>query len=104
MREAGTRAEKIKELGGSRKGFLLLPQPRSQAPLRVGEEPGNQVPFPLPSPYLPLFVCLFVFVFVVFFSLASSFCAITRAVTVATRAHLEVESFVTGYPNSKQTV
>ena len=60
MREAGTRAEKIKEVGGSRKGFLLLPQPRSQAPLRVGEEPGNQVPFPLPSPYLPLFVCLFV--------------------------------------------
>ena len=45
MREAGTRAEKIKEVGGSRKGFLLLPQPRSQAP------------FPLPSPYLPLFVC-----------------------------------------------
>lgn len=77
----------MKEGGGGRKGFLLLTQPRSQGPLRVGG---------CFSPYLPLTsLCLFVF----FFSLAPSFRAITRTVTVARRAHLELESFVTGSPH-----
>ena len=69
MGEAGTRAEKIKEGGGGKKGFLLLPQPRFQAPLRAGEDPGNQVasPVTLPLTSLCLFVCFFVVVVVVAF-------------------------------------
>ena len=70
------------------------PQPRSQAPLPVGEDPGNLVASPVTFP-LPPFVLLLLLLLLLFFS-ASSFRAITRAVTVATRAHLELESFVTG--------
>ena len=72
------------------------PQPRSQAPLPVGEDPGNLVASPVTFPLPPLVFCLLLLLLLLLFFSASSFRAITRAVTVATRAHLELESFVTG--------
>lgn len=66
MRESRNESKKIyKKEERERKGFLLLSQPRSQGPLWVGEDAGNEVASPLTFP-LPPFVCLFSCVF--FFS------------------------------------
>ena len=96
MRVAGTRAEKIKEGGG--KGKVT-----GEATSFPGSSPSRRGPWKPGcfSGYLPLtslcflFVLLLLLLLLLFFS-ASSFRAITRVVTVATRAHLELESFVTG--------
>ena len=99
LAKAETRAEKIKE-GGRKVSFFspnLVPRVLSYSERIL----GTRLLPPSPSPYLPLLfvLLLLLFWFLFFFSLAPSFRAITRMVTVPTRAHLELESFVTGRPH-----